>query len=147
MEWIVVKTLLSLIAVLGLMAGVLLVVKKMFYGDQSSKSSLVDIQVLGYRALQPKRSLYVLKVLNRVYVVGSSENGIHAIGEFEHQVALEETPEKQKYNPGFPQWLALLRLAKRGDGRAFADQLTKETKPFVAPVIRKANIRNNASTG
>jgi len=80
MEMVLVKTVLSLAAVLGLMIGVLYLVRRYVQGGRSS-SSLVEIEVLGQRAIGPRRSVQVLKVMDRVLVVGMSEQGMQPLGE------------------------------------------------------------------
>ncbi len=94
MEWILVKTLLSLGAVIGLMVGLVFLLKKYVYAGRVGSSSSVEIGVLGHRVLQPKRSVYVLKVLNKVIVVGSSEQGLQTLAEVTDAESLAEVDEK-----------------------------------------------------
>ena len=94
MEWILVKALLALLAVIGLMVGLLLLLKKYMYAGRLGSSSTVDIKVLGQRVLQPKRSVYVLKVLHKVIVVGSSEQGLQTLTEIADAESLAEVEEK-----------------------------------------------------
>jgi flagellar biogenesis protein FliO len=83
MAWTLFQALLSLLAVLGLMVGVLFLMKKYLGGGQSSHADLIDVDVVGYKVLQPKRAVYVVKVLNRAFVIGSSEDGLHSLGEID----------------------------------------------------------------
>jgi flagellar biogenesis protein FliO len=83
MAWALFQALLSLLAVLGLMVGILLLMKKYLGGGQSAHADLIDVDVVGYKVLQPKRSVYVVKVLNRAFVIGSSEDGLHPLGEID----------------------------------------------------------------
>ncbi len=91
MEWVMLKTLFSLAAVLGLMFVLLFVVKKFFYGGGSKPSSVVNIEILGSRTLAPKRSVYVLQVMEKVIVVGMTEQGMHTLTEMEGSVIQKET--------------------------------------------------------
>jgi flagellar biogenesis protein FliO len=81
MEWALVKTFFSLVAVLALMVGVVWFLKKTVYGKVQGGSSLVDIDVLGHRMLQPKRSIFVVKVADKLIVVGVTEAGMHELTE------------------------------------------------------------------
>jgi flagellar biogenesis protein FliO len=82
MEWILIKTLLSLAAVIGLMVGLVFLLRKFLVLGGRPSSTDVDIRVLGTRTLQPKRSVCVIGVLDRVLVVGMSEQGMQTLTEF-----------------------------------------------------------------
>jgi flagellar biogenesis protein FliO len=81
MAWALMQTIGSLVAVLALMIGVLFVLKKWMYGSQVRSISDVDIQVVGFKHLQPKRSVYVLDIEAKRLVVGVSEAGIQILTE------------------------------------------------------------------
>jgi flagellar biogenesis protein FliO len=82
MEWVFIKTLLSLAAVIGLMVGLVFLLRKFLIIGGRASSSEIDIRVLGTRTLQPKRSVCVIGVLDRVLVVGMSEQGMHTLTVF-----------------------------------------------------------------
>ena len=90
MEWMLVKTLFSLVAVLGFMAAIVIFMKKYVYKGQVPGSSLVTIDVLGQRSLAPKRSVHVLRVLNKVMVVGITEGGMSSLGEINDLESLKQ---------------------------------------------------------
>ena len=121
MEWILVKTLLSLLAVVALMVGLLLVLKKYVYAGRLGSSSTVEIKVLGQRTLQPKRSVYVLKVMNKLIVVGSSENGLQTLTEIADTESLAEVEEK----------LTWQQDAVAGKSAPFADHLQHYVRSFM----------------
>jgi flagellar biogenesis protein FliO len=79
MGWLLVKTVLSLLAVVGLMGVVMVVMKRFVYGRSRKASAAVEVELLGSRVLQPKRSVFVLRVLDAVFVVGSSEEGLQTL--------------------------------------------------------------------
>jgi flagellar biogenesis protein FliO len=72
----------SLAIVLGLMFVLLLVMKKYFTNISSDNNSTVPVNVLGYKTIQPKKSIIVVHVLNKVLVLSSTENGITLLTEF-----------------------------------------------------------------
>lgn len=106
MEWIVIKTFLSLAAVIALMIGVVFVMKKYMYGGKASSSALIDIQVLGTMMLQPKRSVTVLKVLNKVLILGVTESGMQTLGEIGDEQSLQEITERLAAQPAQTKWFS-----------------------------------------
>ncbi|HTY38004.1 MAG TPA: flagellar biosynthetic protein FliO [Bacteroidota bacterium] len=96
MEFALVKTIFSLIAVLGLMVLTLMALKKFSTVGSGSRSNLVDIEVLSQKMLQPKRTLYVVKVLNKVMVISSTEQGIQSVGEIDDAAVIQTLEERQE---------------------------------------------------
>lgn len=94
MEWMLVKTFVSLLGVLALMAGIVIVFKKYGYKGQVPGTSVVGVEVLGSRMLAPKRSVHVLKVLNRVIVVGVTEGGMTSLSEIDDDETLRVVEER-----------------------------------------------------
>ena len=88
MGWVLLKTLASLAAVLGLMFGLVIVMKKYMYGFQSTRSALISVDVLGQRLIQPKRSIVVVKVLTKIMIVGMTEEGMTLLGEIDDAAIL-----------------------------------------------------------
>ena len=64
------------------MFGVVIVMKKYLYGFQATSSSLVSVDVIGQRvsaeAIGRRR-----KVLNKIFILGMSEEGMTTLGEIE----------------------------------------------------------------
>ena len=121
MEWLMVKTLLSLAAVLGLMFGLLFALKRFVYRGRPAGASTVEIEILGQRVLQPKRSVYVLKVMEKVIVVGMTEHGMQALAEVEDVRCANATGEQAE--PALPasRWMTWTRGSmQRG---TFSEQL------------------------
>jgi flagellar biogenesis protein FliO len=94
MEWMLAKTLMSLCAVLALMVGIVFVLKKFVYKGRVASTMLVNVDVLGYRTLAPKRSVHVVKVLNKIIVVGVTDGGMTSLGEIDDDVILMEIDER-----------------------------------------------------
>lgn len=82
MEWLFVKMLLSLGAVLALMFGLMYVLKRYVMPGTQAPGQRLEIEVLGRKALQPKKSVVALKIADRVVVVGLSEQGMQTLTEF-----------------------------------------------------------------
>jgi flagellar biogenesis protein FliO len=90
MEWVLVKTLMSLLAVLGLMTGIVILLKKYVYKGHGVSTAVVSIDVLGHTVLSPKRSIHVLRVLNKIVIVGVTEGGMTSLGEINDEECLAE---------------------------------------------------------
>ena len=92
MEWIFLKMLLSLGAVLALMFGLVFVLKRFVVPGGTASGFSVPIQILGRKSLQPKKSIVVLKVAEKILVVGVSEQGIQMLTELaEDDVRVADT--------------------------------------------------------
>jgi flagellar biogenesis protein FliO len=90
-----IKTLVALAAVLGLMFLVVLLMKRYFLSGPHSASEVVEIEVLSQKSLQPKRQLLVVKVLNKVMVLSSTEHGIQAVGEIDDEAVIHSIEQRQ----------------------------------------------------
>jgi len=82
MEWIAFKAILSLIFVILLMGIVLYLMKKYLFGKTTMATfSGIDMQVIGILSLHPKKTIHVIKILNKYFIVGVTEQSIHLISE------------------------------------------------------------------
>jgi flagellar biosynthetic protein FliO len=90
MTWLLAKTALSLFAVLGLMIAIAWAVKKYVLDGRMRGSNMVEIDLLGQRILQPKRSIFVVKVLNKILVVGTTEAGMNILTEIDDDDVLRQ---------------------------------------------------------
>lgn len=97
MEWELLKVVAALVGVLGLMVGVVFAMKKFLYGGTSEAAQVVPIEILSQKALQPKRTLYVVKVLNKLIVLGSTEQGLQRLSEIDDESVLESIEELQEH--------------------------------------------------
>lgn len=79
MDWLIVKTFLTMILIVGMMFVVLIFVRKYFY----AKPQFVDenLRIVTSISLQPKKSIYLVKVFDKVMLVGVSDNAIASLGE------------------------------------------------------------------
>jgi flagellar biogenesis protein FliO len=95
MEYALLKTLASLVAVLGLMALLVMGIRKFLNTGFSRRTDVVDIQILSQKSLHPKRMLYVVKVLNKVLVLSSTEHGVNSVGEISDESVISTLEIKQ----------------------------------------------------
>lgn len=104
MEGIVIRMVLSLTAVLALMAGLLFVVKRFVLPGTGAVRMPLQVEVLGRRALQPKKSIVVVRVAGKVLVLGLSDQGMHTLTELTHEEvqAVCPAPVPGTSMPGLP---------------------------------------------
>jgi flagellar biosynthetic protein FliO len=92
MEGIVLRMVLSLSAVLALMVGLLFLVKRFVLPGTGPVRMPVQIEVLGKRSLQPKKSIVVVGVAGKVLVLGLSEQGMHTLTELTQEEVQAVSP-------------------------------------------------------
>ena len=123
MTWIVVKMVVSLIAVLALMLGLVAVMKKFLSPAGRDGGAAIDIDVVGHRTLQPKRTVYAIRVANKIVVVGSTEHGMQTLTEIGDPAVLADVESRLAEAVPSPRWMT---WTGRGSGRvSFAAYLRK----------------------
>ena len=141
MEWILFKTLLSLAAVLGLMVGVVYLLKKYVYRGAPGGANDVAVEILGQRALHPKRSIVVVKVLDTIFVVGMSEQGMQTLGTIDNEQSLAALADRRVADDALHGWAAKKPVSFSS---AFAGQLQESLKGLfhrgvvADPIIQEA---------
>jgi flagellar biogenesis protein FliO len=123
MEWIVLRTLVSLAAIIALMLGLAYLGKKYLHAGKGARRSLVDVEVLGHRSLQPRTSVYVVKVLTRVIVVGTSEHGMQTLSEITDPETLAAVDEKIAAAAAPGRWFPGAKADAAGGTRSFSEFL------------------------
>lgn len=81
MDWIVLKTLGSLVIIILLIFGILYLFKKYIYKDYGIKGTPNNIKILTHLILQPKKIIYFIKVFDKILILGVSENNINILSE------------------------------------------------------------------
>ncbi len=137
MGWVLLKTLASLVAVLGLMLGLVIVMKKYMFGFQAATSTLISVDVLGQRLIQPKRSIVVVKVLNKIFIVGMTEEGMTMLGEIEDADILHWIDTTIAEADSAPRFSS----SKKDGDSAFVDYLGRNIG-MLRPRNRKGNAGN-----
>jgi flagellar biogenesis protein FliO len=134
MEWILVKTLLSLAAVLALMLGVVALLRRYVAPPRSAASSAVAVELLGQRSLHPKRSVVVLKVMQKVLVVAMSEQGLQTLATIDDPESLAAIEEKLCTQVPAARWMLWRGSSPGGAAPAagtFAGQLQDTIRSFL----------------
>ena len=124
MEWIILRTLLSLAAIIALMLGLAFLVKKYLHAGKGPRRSIVEVELLGHRSLQPRTTVHVIKVLNRVIVVGTSEKGMQTLSEISDPETLASLEDRMIAGALPGRWFPGAKADVAGGTRSFADFLT-----------------------
>ena len=123
MEWIILRTLLSLAAIVALMLGLAYLGKIYMHSGKGARRSLVDVELLGHRSLQPRTSVYVLKILNKVIVVGTSEHGLRTLGEISDPETLASLEDSLIAGAPSGRWFPRAGTDVTGGARSFSEFL------------------------
>jgi len=116
MTYMVVKMLISLAGIGGLIVGFIYLLKRFIFNRNNLPAAQGRITVLNTSYLAPKKSIHLVKVINRVLVVGVTEQSITTLSEFNGEDAepLLKTPPEE--------------LKKKSFSRYFSDLMHKENK-------------------
>jgi len=145
MEGIMLRSLLSLGAILALMLGLTWCAKRYLRPGKGPRRQVVDVELLGQRSLQPRSAVYVLKVLNRVIVVGASEHGMQALAEFSDRETLATLEDAQLAHPP-ARWFAEAGTDIAGGARSFSEYLRHQlTGPWISSLRRDRGGKGRAS--
>ena len=87
----IVKAFIPLIIIVGLLYGVLLLIKKYGTPFKGNKGVSVPIKVLSTQMIMPKKFISIVRVDDKLLVLGVSENSITMLKELEPSEVEEET--------------------------------------------------------
>ncbi len=77
--WDIAKIFLILFVMLGVMYLLLYLVKKYLYTVDTKKSNSYKINILSTQTLLPKKFVSVIKIKNKVYILGVADNSVNLI--------------------------------------------------------------------
>ncbi len=92
------KAFLPLILLVGLLYALLRYVKRKGFSINSKSTGPLKINVLNTKMIMPKKYISVVKVNDRLLVLGVSENSINLLKEFEDDITTDE--EQNQMVPG-----------------------------------------------
>jgi flagellar biogenesis protein FliO len=112
------------------MVGVVFVMKKYMLGTQAGSSALIDMKVIGTMVLQPKRTVSVLKVMDKILIIGVTEDGMRTLGEINDVKSLAHIEEKLTAQPAQRKWFA--KNPAVAPKPSFAEALSVQLSKFTA---------------
>lgn len=110
MDWMVVKAFITMLMIIGLMFGLLIVARKYLFNKPHLTND--HLKVISTLSLQPKKSIFIVKVFNKVMLVGVSDNSMAALGEITDDETLQilESAAQKKQMKGFSEIMKGLML-------------------------------------
>lgn len=98
----IVKIFLILLAILALMYGVLLLMKRYLYPYANMGKSAVDVKVLATQVIMPKKFVSIVKIQEKIYVLGLSEQQITVLDTWHDEDGVfEDEMKKDEKHPKF----------------------------------------------
>jgi flagellar biogenesis protein FliO len=113
----IVETLATLVAVIALAILVLFGAKRIGLGRP-----LGPLEVIGRLPLEGRRSVYLVRIVDKVYVLGASEAGIAKLGELELESVQASLPARTAFRD------VMAQIMERRRGRASAPNGEESTK-------------------
>ncbi|MEG8989441.1 flagellar biosynthetic protein FliO [Ignavibacteria bacterium 4148-Me] len=86
----IIKTFLPLILIFGLLFFALLMVRKYSFSINGKRSKLLKIEVINNHLIMPKKYLSVVKVQDKILLLGISENSITLLKEYDYSPSLDD---------------------------------------------------------
>ncbi len=99
MGWLIVRTILSLLIILALIIGIVFVFKKFWGGRIPGSANSKWIQVVARMPLGPKQNLTLIKIFDRVLLLGVSDGAIQALTEFPPESKAHQLIEQKNQAP------------------------------------------------
>ncbi len=81
--WDIAKVFLILFVMLGAMYGMLYLLKRYFYSSPGKNNYSLRIKILSTQTIMPKKFISIVKIDDKVYVLGVAENSINLIDKME----------------------------------------------------------------
>lgn len=97
----IIKSLFPLVAIILLLFGVLVLVRKYSFSFSGKKFQNLHVDILHNQMIIPKKYLSLIRVKNKVFVLGISENNITLIKEFEYDEQFENEFDGQVSKTNF----------------------------------------------
>ena len=103
--WDIIKIFLVLFVLLGAMYFMLLLANRFLYSVDSKNSKLFNINVLSTQALMPKRYVSVVKIQDKLYILGLSDYSVNLIDKLDSPENIDLNSEQISGQPNFMDYL------------------------------------------
>ncbi len=97
----IIKTLLPLVLILGLLLFALIMVRRYSFSINGKKSKLLKIEVLNNHLIMPKKYLSIVRVQDKILLLGISENSITLLKEYNYSPSLDEDLNQREIKKSF----------------------------------------------
>ncbi|MBI9073165.1 MAG: flagellar biosynthetic protein FliO [Melioribacteraceae bacterium] len=93
--WDIANIFIVLLILLGVMYALLYLMKRFLYPSGTKTNGQFNINVLSTQMLMPKRFLSIVKVKDKIYLLGISEQSINMIDKLDDDGSFEDANNKQ----------------------------------------------------
>jgi flagellar protein FliO/FliZ len=90
MNGLLLQTLGSLALVVILIFVILFILKKYVYRDYGHGKSSAYLKILGHLVIQPKKFIYIIKIFDKILIIGVSENNINVLSEINDSESVQK---------------------------------------------------------
>lgn len=97
----IVKAIIPLLVIVGLLYGALIFVKKYGISLRKNKNGSVSINVISSQMIMPKKFISVVKVEDKLLVLGVSDHSITLLKEFNEETGISENKEENEDKSNF----------------------------------------------
>lgn len=97
----IIKTLVPLLLILGLLFFALIMVRRYSFSINGKKSRLLKIEVLNNHLILPKKYLSVVRVQDKILLLGISENNITLLKEYDYTQLPDEDISQGQFKKTF----------------------------------------------
>ncbi|MCX7875642.1 MAG: flagellar biosynthetic protein FliO [Melioribacteraceae bacterium] len=97
----IIKSLFPLITIILLLFGVLILVRKYSFSLSGKKFQNLHVDILHNQMIIPKKYLSLVRVKDKVFLLGISENNITLIKEFDYDENFENEFDNKELKPNF----------------------------------------------
>lgn len=102
--WTIFRTIGALLLVLGLMVAVVFLLKKFMFQNSFFPNSNVEMKIISTLPLQQRKSIYLIKVASKFFVIGVSENAISFLSEINDESISNAVENKNNINKKFSEY-------------------------------------------
>jgi len=89
------KALLPLILIIGLLYGAMLFLKRYSFRGKGKDSGILNIRVLSNKMIMPKKFISVVRIEDKIFILGLSENSIALLKEIDSPEDKTDLPSQQ----------------------------------------------------
>lgn len=97
----VLKSLVPIVIVLGLLYGILMLVRKYSFSLNGKKIKNLHVDVIHNQIILPKKYLSLVRIKDKLLVLGISENNISVLKEFDYDEFVEKESAENNLKPNF----------------------------------------------
>ncbi|MEW6194132.1 MAG: flagellar biosynthetic protein FliO [Bacteroidota bacterium] len=101
----IIKTIVPLLLILGLLFFALVMVRRYSFSLNGKKAKLLKIEVLNNHLILPKKYLSVVRVQDKLFLLGISEGNITLLKEYEYDPSMENEQPQNDFKQTFKDML------------------------------------------